>query len=47
MLCMHLNIFLLHGDYIYYINVYVLIMSPCALVCGVVMSVRIEWCFDK
>ena len=25
----------------------VLMMSPCALVCGVVMSIRIEWCGNE
>ena len=40
-LCMHFQIFFNHRVVIFITKIYmVLMMSPCALVCGVVMSIR-------
>ena len=45
MLCMHFQIYY-HMVVIFITSIYmVLMMSACVLVCGVVMRIRIEWCF--
>ena len=48
MLGMHFHFFIDHMVVIFIASIYmVLMMSPCALVCGVVMvrSIKIEWSF--